>query len=88
MITYLWDWFEDLLNKIMIKLGIGVSVAVGGLGVSKDETLLIILSACVAVVTIASGLVRLWADVRRDRRDKIRHDWEQDIRSSSEVDKL
>lgn len=72
--------FDDLdhwADRIAtIKAGIASSLLAGGWGVVAQIDWLAVIGAIVALLTGAAQVVRIWADVRKDRRETKRQDRE------------
>lgn len=72
--------FDDLdhwADRIAtIKAGIASSLLAGGWGVVANIDWLAVVGAIVALLTGAAQIVRIWADVRKDRRETKRQDRE------------
>ena len=72
--------FDDLdhwADRIAtIKAGIASSLLAGGWGVVAQIDWLAVIGAIVALLTGAAQVVRIWADVRKDRREIKRHERE------------
>ena len=67
------SWLERIAT---IKAGIASSLLAGGWGVVAQIDWLAVLGAIVALLTGAAQVVRIWADVRKDRREIKRQDRE------------
>lgn len=72
--------FDDLAHwseKIAtIKAGLAGSLFAGGWGVIASINWLAVIGAIVALLTGAAQVVKIWADVRKDRRETKRQDRE------------
>ena len=72
--------FDDLdhwADRIAtIKAGIASSLLAGGWGVVAQIDWLAVMGAIVALLTGAAQVVRIWADERKDQREKKRQDQE------------
>ena len=72
--------FDDLdhwADRIAtIKAGIASSLLAGGWGVVAQIDWLAVIGAIVALLTGAAQVVRIWADMRKDRRETKRQDRE------------
>lgn len=67
------SWLERIAT---IKAGLASSLLAGGWGVVAQIDWLAVLGAIVALLTGAAQVVRIWADVRKDRREIKRHERE------------
>lgn len=67
------SWLERIAT---IKAGLASSLLAGGWGVVAQIDWLAVIGAIVALLTGAAQVVRIWADVRKDRREIKRQDRE------------
>ena len=67
------SWLERIAT---IKAGLASSLLAGGWGVVANIDWLAVIGAIVALLTGAAQVVRIWADVRKDRREIKRHERE------------
>ncbi|MFI0399663.1 MAG: hypothetical protein ACH34X_11305 [Thiolinea sp.] len=67
------SWLERIAT---IKAGLASSLLAGGWGVVAQIDWLAVIGAIVALLTGAAQVVRIWADVRKDRREIKRHERE------------
>lgn len=67
---------DDVIDDIIIRVGWIVAGLTGGTGFVKNVDWMLMLSAVIALLTIVSLCVRIWVDVRRDRRDS-RKAWQE-----------
>ena len=67
------SWAERIAT---IKAGLASSLLAGGWGVVANIDWLAVVGAIVALLTGAAQVVRIWADVRKDRRETKRHERE------------
>ena len=67
------SWLERIAP---IKAGLASSLLAGGWGVVAQIDWLAVIGAIVALLTGAAQVVRIWADVRKDRREIKRHERE------------